>query len=123
MDQFCHLAHLKELHMRGRLFTWSNKRISPMIERIDRAFMTNGWDQLYPSCDLHFLASQCSDHAPLLLRMDSTVSRHRLFQFRSFWTSCAGFTNVILRARHCPLADSNPFRHLDWLLQNTARCL
>jgi hypothetical protein len=73
--RFLNKAHLKELHLRGHLFTWRNECASPTLECIDRAFVTNGWDQLYPSCDLHFLTSQCSDHAPLLLRMDPTVSR------------------------------------------------
>jgi hypothetical protein len=55
--QFLNNAHLKELHLRGRLFTWSNKRTSPTLERIDRAFVTNGWEQMYLCYDLHSLAS------------------------------------------------------------------
>jgi hypothetical protein len=47
MGQFrCFLndAHLKELHLRGRMFTWSNECTSPTLERIDRAFVANGWE-------------------------------------------------------------------------------
>jgi endonuclease/exonuclease/phosphatase family metal-dependent hydrolase len=64
---FLNNASLKELHLKGRLFTWSNERAHPMLERIDRAFISREWDKLYPNCDLRSLASGCSDHAPLLL--------------------------------------------------------
>jgi hypothetical protein len=93
--RFLNDAHLKELHLRGRLFMWSNERSSPTLERIDRAFVTNGWEQLYMSRDLHSLASQCSNHASLMLRTDSTVTRHRHFPFQSFWTSYTSFIEVI----------------------------
>jgi hypothetical protein len=29
--RFLNEAHLMELHLRGRLFTWSNERTSPML--------------------------------------------------------------------------------------------
>jgi hypothetical protein len=109
--QFLNDAHLKELHLRGRLFTWSNERTSPTLE------------QMYSCYDLHSLASQCSDHAPLMLWTNSTTTRHRRFQFRSFWTSCTSFADVIQRAWHCLLFGVNLFRRLDWLLGNTTCCL
>jgi hypothetical protein len=31
---------LLELHLHGRLYTWSNEREDPTLERIDRAFVT-----------------------------------------------------------------------------------
>jgi exonuclease III len=70
MGQFCRFLNdsvLKEIHLTGRLFTWSNERSHPTLERIDRAFMTSEWEDLFPTCDLQTLSSSCSDHAPLLL--------------------------------------------------------
>lgn len=54
--RFINEAALKELHLNGRLFTWSNERLHPTLERIDRAFVTTEWDLLYPNCDLQSLA-------------------------------------------------------------------
>ena len=39
-----------ELYLHGRLFTWSNQRRRPTLERIDRAFATVQWFE------------QCADH-------------------------------------------------------------
>jgi hypothetical protein len=35
---------LKEIHLRGRKFTWSNNQNPPTITRIDRAFCTTAWE-------------------------------------------------------------------------------
>jgi hypothetical protein len=43
MGQFCRLlneAALKEVHLNGHLFTWSNERAHPTLERIDRPFIS-----------------------------------------------------------------------------------
>jgi hypothetical protein len=39
---------LKEIHLNGRLYTWSNEWVYPMLERIDCAFITNDWEDIYP---------------------------------------------------------------------------
>jgi endonuclease/exonuclease/phosphatase family metal-dependent hydrolase len=62
--RFLNDASLKELHLEGRLFTWSNERSHPTLERIDKAFISQEWDELHPKCDLRSLASGCLDHAP-----------------------------------------------------------
>jgi exonuclease III len=61
---------LSELHLSGRLFTWSNERLHSTLERIDRMFVSEGWESLYPRSHLQALYSRCSNHAPLLLQFD-----------------------------------------------------
>jgi hypothetical protein len=39
--RFLNEALLKEIHLQGHLFTWSNERSHPTLERIDRAFMSS----------------------------------------------------------------------------------
>jgi hypothetical protein len=75
---------------------------------------------LFPANELHTLSSLCLDHAPLLLQTDASYTGKGRFQFKAFWPKCTGFLEVIKRAWHCPLQGANPFRRLDWLLQNTA---
>jgi hypothetical protein len=101
----------------------SNERIHQTLERIDRAFISNEWEELFLANELHSLSSHCSDHAPLLLQTDASFARKGRFQFRVFWPKCSGFLNIVERAWHCPLRDANAFRCLDWLLRNTAHFL
>lgn len=78
---------------------------------------------MFPNCDLHSLASLCSDHAPLLLRTDNSFAYKKCFHFCSMWTRFPGFLDVVCRAWQCPLRDADPFKRLDWLLRNTDRRL
>jgi hypothetical protein len=89
---------LKEIHLNGGLYTRSNERAHPTLERIDHAFITSDWEDIFPRCDLHALSSYCSDHTPLLLRLDVEPTRKRWFIFQAFWTKCAGFLDVVERA-------------------------
>jgi hypothetical protein len=121
--RFLSEAALKELHLHGRLYTWSNERSHPTLEQIDRVFIYSKWDLLHPSCALHPLASLFSDHAPLLLLTNAGAVYVRRFLFRSFWTKLLNFLDAVRRAWHCPLQNVSPFHRLDWLLRNTARVL
>jgi hypothetical protein len=94
-----------------------------MLERIDRVFISNPWDAIYPSWELHSLASSYSDQAPLLLCIDSVHHAKKRFYFRSFWTHLSGFWEVMQQTWHCPLCNVSPFCKLDWLIHNMARFL
>jgi hypothetical protein len=50
--RFLSESALKELHLNGRLITWSNERDHPTLERIGRAFVLAEWDALHPNQDL-----------------------------------------------------------------------
>lgn len=121
--RFLNVVELDEIHLQGHLFTWSNERSHPTLERIERCFVSTDRRHIFPHCDLHSLLSLCSDHALLLLHTDATFSYKKRFDFKSFWTRCQGFLDVVQRAWHCPLNSADPFKLLDWLLCNTARAL
>jgi hypothetical protein len=60
MGQFCRFlndAILEEIHLNGCLFMCSNEWPHPTPERIDRAFISEGWEELFPHNDLHAMAS------------------------------------------------------------------
>jgi exonuclease III len=48
---------LQELYLHGRLYTWSNARHRPTLERIDRAFASVDWLEAFPSHHLRCLSS------------------------------------------------------------------
>jgi endonuclease/exonuclease/phosphatase family metal-dependent hydrolase len=122
MGRFRHFLNdsvLKEVHLTGHLFTWSNERTHLTLEKIDRALISNEWEELFPANDLHSLSSLCSDHASLLLGTDASFSVKKRFHFRSFWPHCLTFMQIVEQAWNCPLRDAKPFRRLDWLFRNT----
>jgi hypothetical protein len=116
--RFINAASLKELHLNGRLFMWSNEWAHPALERINCAFVSKEWDELYLNNDLHSLASVCSDHAPLLLWADNVFAYKK--SFHAFWPRFPRYLEIVERAWHCPMNGANPFCCLDWLLRNTA---
>lgn len=118
--RFLNDAALKELHLHGRLNTWSNEREHPTLERIDRVFVSAQWDMLHPNSELSSLATICSDHAPLLLCIDCNIHHKKRFHFRSFWPKFPGYLDTVQLAWHCPLNGADAFRRLDWLLRNMA---
>jgi exonuclease III len=74
------LEQLK-LHLSGRLFTWSNDRLHPTLEFIDRLLVSGGWESLYPRLYLQALSSRCWDHAPPLVQFDDGFNPKRCFRF------------------------------------------
>ncbi|WVZ71862.1 hypothetical protein U9M48_020394 [Paspalum notatum var. saurae] len=114
---------LSELHLNGRLFTWSNEREHPMLERIDRAFASIDWLDSFPSHWLRALSSNCSDHAPLLLQTCCVPWAKRRFRFESIWTKFDGFMDTVTEAWGFNLVNADPCRILDAKLRNIAKAL
>jgi ferritin len=46
--RFLAAVAVEELHLTGRIFTWTSERAQPTLERIDRAFASVDWLELYP---------------------------------------------------------------------------
>jgi hypothetical protein len=111
--QFLNKAALKEDHLSGRLYTWSNEREHPTLERIDRAFISNEWESLFPTHAMQALPSLCSDHAPLLLYTSVSSERHKRFHFLSFWPRCDGFLETVQAVWHCPIRGASLFQKVD----------
>lgn len=92
-----------ELYLHGRLYTWSNERRRPTLERIDRAFASVDWLDAFPDHHLRALSSECSDHAPLLLQLRTQTWAKPRFRFEAFWTRLEGFSEVVSAAWLPPL--------------------
>jgi hypothetical protein len=125
--QFIDEAELQELHLKGRLYTWSNEHDSSTLERLDRVFASEDWVNDFPNHDLSALATECSDHALLLLKTDCSLPHFKQVRFENFWPKCEDYMQVVEEAWHAPLPWSNTnvdtFRCLDSKLQNTAKAL
>lgn len=107
----------------GHRFTWSSERDHPTLERLDRCLATVDWFQAFPYHCLKPLSTDCSDHCPLLLMLDTPPGAKRRFRFESFWTKLPGFLEVVAVAWSRPVSDVDPFRLLDCKLRYVARAL
>ena len=70
MDRFNNIIHslsLREIHMGGGRFTWTNKQRHPTLEKLDRVLMSPDWEDLFPLVAVRKLVRDVSDHNPLLL--------------------------------------------------------
>ena len=96
--QFLDDAKLQEIHLKGRHYTWSNERDCLTLEQLNRVFASEDWVSAFPDHDLIALATECSDHAPLLLKTDYSLPPYKRFRFENFWLRCEGYLQVIEEA-------------------------
>lgn len=83
--RFVDEMELKEVHMLGRRYTWSNGWARLTLEKLDRVLVTVEWETLHPFCLLQALSSDMSDHAPLHLATNGAHRPKRRFHFENFW--------------------------------------
>jgi exonuclease III len=120
---FLNDLELDELLLHGRLFTWSNERSHPTLERIDRMFVSSCWNSTFPRATLQALSSRCSDHAPLLLLLDDGFHPKRRFRFQAFWPQFEGYLQTVESVWNGPRTDVDVLRMVDHLLQRTAKAM
>src|SRR6185312_11876082 len=75
----------------------------------------------FSSCFLQALASECSDHSPLLLQTNAAFTRRPRFHFEIFWPKFDGFMEAVSHGWKCPDTVHDPFRRLDEFFRRTAR--
>ncbi|KAF8731380.1 hypothetical protein HU200_016438 [Digitaria exilis] len=102
-------------------YTWSNERLNPTLEKLDRILVSTDWDALFPYSFLQALSSGMSDHAPLHLATNSLPQPKRRFHFESWWIKIPDLTEAISQAWHCPDTITNPYSRLDHLFRKTSR--
>ena len=87
-----------ELPLLDRLYTWSNKRPSPVLARLDRVFVNHAQCTASPNTTLTSLVRPTSDHTPLLISISSTVPKTNLFRFENAWLLNQSFLPSVLPA-------------------------
>jgi endonuclease/exonuclease/phosphatase family metal-dependent hydrolase len=92
---FVAALELKELYLHGRLFTWCNECEIPTLSMINWALVSIDWELQNPDALLQALSSSISDHAPLLLTLNSGHRPKRRFRFERFWENLDGFDKAV----------------------------
>jgi hypothetical protein len=114
---------LKEVPLHGRKFTWSNGQNNPTLVRLDRAFCSVQWEEMFPNCLLQSAATQDSDHCPLMLGLHDNKQGKRRFHFESFWPKLDGFQEAVSAAWSSVSAESCPLMTLSQKFKAVAKGL
>ena len=114
---------LKELHLGGRRFTWSNAQANPVLTKIDHVFHSDDWDMLFPNAHLQAITTACSDHAPLYLQGCVDDPRKPSFKFEEFWLRLPGFKDTVALAWNKPVQARDAIRKIHIKLCRTAKAL
>lgn len=86
---------LQDIHLHGRAYTWSNERDCPTMVKLDRTLASVDWEEMHPSCFLQALASDASDHCPLLLKTNAAPHPKPRFHFEIFWPKLDGYVQAV----------------------------
>ncbi|KAF7815045.1 ribonuclease H [Senna tora] len=92
---------LIDLQAQGNWYTWHNGRLGDeaVWERLDKCFCNIDWLEKFPHTNILSLASVCSDHSPLVVRMYECIPhRHRPFRFEAMWLLDDGCEKVVTDA-------------------------
>ena len=66
---------LIEIHRGGTRFTWTNKQENPVQSNIDRVLVATEWESRFPLTSLSSLTRLGSDHCPLLLDSEESITQ------------------------------------------------
>jgi exonuclease III len=77
---------LREIHLQGRRFTWSNERELTVHCKLDRVLVTQAWELSHLQYQLTPTSTSISDHCPMILKK-MQITHYKGFRFKSCWAS------------------------------------
>ncbi|XP_071683522.1 uncharacterized protein [Lolium perenne] len=91
---------LREIPRTGARYTWTNKRLNPVVCVLDRVLIAPELDIHFPLCSLMAETSLGSDHTPLILDsgQDLQCASNRFF-FESGWMELPNFADMFAAIR------------------------
>jgi exonuclease III len=92
-----------ELDLSGRLYTWSNNRVPPTFEKLDRFLASPEWVLQFKNVVVTGLDRTLSDHVPLCLKTDSNVSPKRDFRYELCWKFRPDFKDFVCKSWSLPV--------------------
>jgi exonuclease III len=113
---------LCDMHLHGRLYTWSNERANLTLVKLDRLLASLDWEELFPYCYLEALSYDISDHCPILMHSNASMVKSKpRFHFEIFWPKFDDYIEAVQRGWRCPSSVTDPCKRLDCLLRDVAK--
>jgi exonuclease III len=76
---------LVDIPLKGRKYTWSNMRDSPLLQRLDWFFTSVAWSTTFPNTMALPLAMTTSDHIPCVISIKTSIPKSVIFRFENRW--------------------------------------
>jgi len=86
---------LVELPLKGRRFTWSNKQLSPLLERLDWFFTSAPWTITYPNTFASSVVNETSDHTTCVITISTAIPKTSIFMFENYWMEHEEFMPLV----------------------------
>ncbi|KAL2923459.1 hypothetical protein RDABS01_014950 [Bienertia sinuspersici] len=106
------LCGLQDIPYSGHFYTWTNKQLAQdrVFSKLDRLLANETWMDKYDTGNAVFLTEGCSDHCPMVIRMDQGVGKGRKpFKYYKIWQSAADYTERIRNAWNTPIHGTSMF--------------
>lgn len=129
-NDFIREQHLVEIPIKGRMYTWSNMQVDPLLEQIDWFLTSTKWTSTFPNTIVKPLSRPVSDHIPCSVIIETKIPRIKIFRFENYWIAHPGFFEVVQQAwnRQLQLKNANAtsalcqkFKHLRQALKQWSR--
>ncbi|KAK1283076.1 hypothetical protein QJS10_CPB21g01093 [Acorus calamus] len=91
-------AGMIDIPLPNQRFTWSNLRERPACARLDRVFVDESWEEVYPWSSLKALPRIGSNHNPLIFVGGEGRTCHQHFKFENWWLLCDGLREEVAAA-------------------------
>jgi hypothetical protein len=85
------------LYCLDRFFTWTNNLSTPILCRLDGAFVSTDWNFVFPNSTLSSRTRSVSDHVPICLSASSSIPCPTIFRLNNHLLSLTPFSNIIDR--------------------------
>lgn len=88
---------LNEIQLKGGRFTWTNKQVSLLLQRLDWFFTSSSWIFKYPNTCASILSRDSSDHNPCVISISNSMPAPQVFRFENYWLHHDQFHSVMQR--------------------------
>jgi hypothetical protein len=114
---------LEELKLYGTKYIWTNKQLSPLLERLDWFFASVAWLTNYPGSFVSSLSRDTSDHTPCLISISTDVPKAKVFRFENYWLLHDDFMQVMEHGWNVPTYQTDKAKVMTAKLKNLRRVL
>jgi len=112
-----------ELPLHGQRFTWSNKQLSPLLERLDCFFTLQSWTNTFPNTFVSTLTMETSDNSPCLISIKTTIPKGKIFRFENYLMEHEQFLNIVQHGWSLPTFQSDSGKVITVKFKNLRRVI